>query len=139
MNADRPTISIVMLTRNRAAFTLHCLDSLAKTDYPIEWIIVDNGSNDETRTYLHEWSGRSNSAVQFIWNRKDYGSCRARNQGLEAARSDLVLFLDNDIMLEELGWLEKLPGRCATPCRGHTEAQILRPSLQRPPCSSFQG
>lgn len=101
------TVSIIILTRNRARFTSHCLDSLSATNYPVEWIIVDNGSNDETKHYLCEWS-RNKSKVKFIWNSKDFGSCRARNQGLALASGELVLFLDNDVMQEDPGWLEEL-------------------------------
>lgn len=108
MNTNSHKVSIVMLTRNRVAFTSRCLNSLADPDTPVEWIIVDNGSNDGTRMYLKEWSARSKSPVKLIWNRKDVGSCAARNQGLAAASGNLVLFLDNDVMFAEAAWLEKL-------------------------------
>jgi predicted dehydrogenase/GT2 family glycosyltransferase len=104
---DMKSVSIVMLTRNRAAFTLQCLDSVSATDYPLEWIIVDNGSSDETHTKLMEW-GRNREGVKFIWNPKDFGSCRARNQAVRKASGDLVLFIDNDVMLEDAGWLKEL-------------------------------
>jgi predicted dehydrogenase/GT2 family glycosyltransferase len=108
MNTNSHKVSIVMLTRNRAAFTIRCLNSLANPDVPVEWIIVDNGSSDETRTYLEEWSTRSTAPVKIIWNSKNIGSCGARNQGLAAASGDLVLFLDNDVMFASTGWLGNL-------------------------------
>jgi predicted dehydrogenase/GT2 family glycosyltransferase len=55
-----------------------------------------------------EWSRQGKAAVKFIWNPKDFGSCRARNQGLKAAAGDIVLFLDNDVMLDDPGWLKEL-------------------------------
>jgi predicted dehydrogenase/GT2 family glycosyltransferase len=102
-----PLTSIIMLTRNRAAFTSMALESIAATRGPLEWIIVDNGSTDETRGLLERWA-RDRPAVQVLRNDRDPGSSRARNQGLERAHGDLVLFVDNDVLLDDPLWLEKL-------------------------------
>ena len=96
-----------MLTRNRAAFTAAALESLAAMAAPLEWIIIDNGSTDGTREFLERWA-LARSAVQIIRNEEDPGSSRARNQGVERARGELVLFVDNDVLLDEPRWLERL-------------------------------
>lgn len=65
---------------------------------PDEILIVDNGSSPP---------------LEFaqIRNDENLGFCQACNQGLEAASSDVVVFLNNDIAATEHGWLETLTDR----------------------------
>src|SRR5262249_23638356 len=49
-----PVVSVVIVVWNRAALTLRCLRSVSEqTDLPIETIVVDNGSTDETEAVLN--------------------------------------------------------------------------------------
>jgi GT2 family glycosyltransferase len=63
--------------------------------WPDELLIVDNGSYPPLK-------------FAAIRNDENLGFCRACNQGLEAATSDVVVFLNNDISATEQGWLEEL-------------------------------
>ena len=63
--------------------------------WPDELLVIDNGSDP---------------ALGFaaIRNTENEGFCRACNQGLEQASSDVVLFLNNDVEASEAGWLETI-------------------------------
>jgi GT2 family glycosyltransferase len=63
--------------------------------WPDELLIVDNGSSPPLE-------------FAAIRNDDNLGFCKASNQGLEAAGSDVVVFLNNDISATEHGWLEVL-------------------------------
>ncbi len=63
--------------------------------WPDELLIVDNGSSPPLE-------------FAAIRNDDNLGFCKASNQGLEAASSDVVVFLNNDIAATEHGWLEVL-------------------------------
>ena len=63
--------------------------------WPDELLIVDNGSNPPLE-------------FAAIRNDENLGFCQACNQGLEAASSDVVVFLNNDVSATEQGWLEEL-------------------------------
>ena len=63
--------------------------------WPDELLIVDNGSSPPLE-------------FAAIRNPENVGFCKASNQGLEAASSDVVVFLNNDVAATEHGWLDLL-------------------------------
>jgi len=72
------------------------LDAIDNGPYPDELIVVDNGSTPPLGFFA------------TIRNDDNQGFCRACNQGLAAASSDIVVFLNNDIASTEAGWLDEL-------------------------------
>jgi glycosyltransferase involved in cell wall biosynthesis len=87
-------ISVVIATRNRAALLDGALRSLRDQvgAPPVECIVVDNGSTDETRgvaqSYdaVYAYEGAPNRAA-------------ARNAGIALATGEIVLFVDDDVVL----------------------------------------
>ncbi|MFL5910656.1 MAG: glycosyltransferase [Gaiellaceae bacterium] len=102
-----PTTTVVMLTRDRFAYTRRALTTLAATRGNVEWVVVDNGSSDGTPEFLDAWA-RSAPDRLVVRHEVDPGGSAARNRGFERASGDYVVFLDNDVYLEEPGWLEAL-------------------------------
>jgi GT2 family glycosyltransferase len=94
MTADSPLLSVVIVSWNRAGELKRCLRSvLEHTEYPqLEVIVVDNGSTDGSVDIV-----RATPSVKLIANDQNVGNAEARNQGLTAARGELVALLDNDI------------------------------------------
>lgn len=86
-------VSIVILTWNSRALLEACLAALPAATAPLatEVIVVDNGSVDRTAELL---AGRSD--VVTISNPTNRGVAPGRNQGLRAARGELVALLDVD-------------------------------------------
>ena len=101
-------MSIVVVTFNNLVFTRLCLESaLANTRYsPYEIIVVDNGSTDGTAAYLGELS-RRHDRVRVVFNGSNRGFAPANNQGLELAKGDVLVLLNNDTIVPP-GWLERL-------------------------------
>ena len=87
------------------------LPSLHKQTLPHEVIVVDNASTDGTRGFLREhWPG-----VRVISFPENRGFGKAANAGVEAASSEVVVLLNNDIVCTPT-FLERLvatldPGR----------------------------
>ena len=95
--------SIVLVTHNQLGYTHGCLESIrARTDLPFELIVVDNGSTDGTVDYL---SGQSD--VRLVANETNRGFPAAANQGIQAARGQQILLLNNDTLVTT-GWLERM-------------------------------
>jgi O-antigen biosynthesis protein len=95
--APEITVSIVVLTYNRAEHTYRCLDSILwHADVPYELIIVDNASHDETGQLL----GRLDNAT-ILRNAENVGFGEGCNQGAAAARGRYLLFLNNDAQLTQ--------------------------------------
>jgi len=86
-----PLVSVLIAVHNKAELTLRCLRSLACTRIPIEVVIVDNGSTDETTALLALIDG-----AVVIRNAENIGFLCAVNQAAALARGKLLLLLNND-------------------------------------------
>ena len=85
-------VSVVIPTFNYGRFLQRAIDSvLAQTYSPLECIVVDDGSTDETAQVLSRYGDR----VQAI-RQANLGVSRARNTGIRASRGDFVALLDAD-------------------------------------------
>jgi len=117
-------VAIVIPTFNKLDLVRRCLQAIsAQTPAPAhEIIVVDNGSTDGTAQFLkgEEQAGR----LRAILNRENAGFARACNQGAEAARADLLLFLNNDTQVTT-GWLDALTGAVRRPQTGIAGAKLL--------------
>jgi len=99
-------ISIIIITCNSQKFISLCLDSIKKQDCrDFELIIVDNGSNDKTIDMI---KGNYDSVI-LILNNENLGASKARNQGIDIAKYEWILTLDNDVALEK-GFLSRIQG-----------------------------
>lgn len=108
MKQARPAYqaSIIIPVFNQWGLTRDCLRSLAEcTLDPVQIIVVDNGSTDETVQELDNlgstlW-GRSFISVRSPVN---LGFARGCNLGAKKAQSRVLVFLNNDTLLSP-GWL----------------------------------
>ena len=85
-------VSVVIPTYNYAHFVADAVDSaLAQTHEPVEVIVVDDGSTDDTAAVL----GRFGERITTI-RKPNGGLSSARNAGIRAARGDFIAILDAD-------------------------------------------
>lgn len=96
-------VSIVIPTYNRADMILTALESvLAQTFSDWEAIIVDDGSQDDTRAVV---SAVKDERVRYIFQ-ANKGLPGARNTGIRASTGEYVAFLDSDdaFLPDKLAW-----------------------------------
>ena len=93
--AGPPLVSVVICTRNRAAYLAAALESLGNQEGspPFEVIVVDNGSTDNTREVVSRFESRVD--LRCI-QEPAVGVCHARNAGWRLARARYVAYLDDD-------------------------------------------
>lgn len=88
-------ISVIMLTYNRENLVgrmIECI--LAQTMIDFEFIIVNNGSSDNSGAVAEEYA-KKDSRIRVIHREKgNIGS--GRNAGLDAARGEYIAFIDDD-------------------------------------------
>ncbi|HEX2275250.1 MAG TPA: glycosyltransferase [Acidimicrobiales bacterium] len=104
---DRPAVTVVVPTYNRAASLARLLDALADCDAPVggrEVIVVDDGSTDATTDVVR----RSQVGARYV-RQANRGPAAARNAGWRLARSDVVAFTDDDTVPDRR-WLVDLVG-----------------------------
>ena len=102
-----PVASIIIPTRNRAAYLAKTLRSLIsqrmQTRY--ELLIVDNDSTDETREVAREAiAAHPQQTIRYL-QEPVLGLLSGRHRGALGARSDLLIFVDDDIEADA-DWLE---------------------------------
>jgi glycosyltransferase involved in cell wall biosynthesis len=86
------TVSVVIPSYNYGRYVVGAVDSaLAQTHAPLEVIVVDDGSTDDTRQRLEPYADR----IRYI-HQKNQGLPAARNTGIRAARGRWVALLDAD-------------------------------------------
>lgn len=92
-------VSTIIPVYNRAAMLREAVDSvLAQTWRPIEIIIVDDGSTDDTIAVEAELCQR-NPGIVSVLRQGNAGPGAARQLGLEAANGEFIQFLDSDDLL----------------------------------------
>jgi glycosyltransferase involved in cell wall biosynthesis len=85
-------VSAVIPTYNYGRFVCAAVDSaLAQTYQPLEIIVVDDGSTDDTRERLSRYGDR----IRYIYQQNKHLSA-ARNTGIAAARGQYIALLDSD-------------------------------------------
>lgn len=90
----RPLISVVIPCYNGARFLGEAIDSaLAQSWKPVEIIVVNDGSTDNTASVLAAYPNI------IVLTQTNQGRSAARNAGLRASRGEYVTFLDADDLL----------------------------------------
>jgi len=91
---QRPLITVLIPAFNAASTIERALDSvLAQTYDDYEIIVVDDGSRDATSEIV---AGYDNDRIRLLRLASNQGASSAVNEGLAAARGELVAFLDAD-------------------------------------------
>ncbi|MFA5909887.1 MAG: glycosyltransferase family 2 protein [Vicinamibacterales bacterium] len=92
-------VSTIIPVRNRPVLLVAAVESvLAQTYRPIEAIIVDDGSSDDTTAVGQALAAAHPDEVRFA-RTAAIGVASARNTGLEAASGEFIQFLDSDDLL----------------------------------------
>lgn len=93
---NEPKISIVMSTFNRADYLPAAIESiLNQTFKDFEFIIVNDGSTDNTDTVLNAYA-RQDSRIKILKNKTNQGLINSLNRGLDLARGTYIARMDDD-------------------------------------------
>ncbi|MFM8453672.1 MAG: glycosyltransferase family 2 protein [Gammaproteobacteria bacterium] len=98
--ANTLTISVIITTYNWPKALALVLQSLfAQTLKPLEILIADDGSSEETRNLIQAIQKTSLIPITHLWQ-PDYGfrASRARNKALLQAQGHYIIFLDGDVI-----------------------------------------
>jgi glycosyltransferase involved in cell wall biosynthesis len=103
---DPGLVSVIAPTYNRAHLIRETLDSVWDQTYrPIELVVVDDGSTDNTEAVVREWSEKTDPDEQFeffYYRQDNKGAPAARNLGAMKSRGEYIQFWDcEDIMTSD--------------------------------------
>lgn len=93
----RLDVTVVMPSFNRSALITRALDSVRhQTVRPVEILVVDDASTDDTVVQVEAWRERTGFPVRIERLHVNGGAAAARNRAMELARTRYISFLDSD-------------------------------------------
>jgi len=121
--SEEPVVSVVIPVYGKWEFTAQCLRSFMEVPptVPHEVLVVDDASPDDTLERLREVVG-----IRVVALSKNRGFVGATNAGIEAARGEYVVMLNNDTQITA-GWLEALVGTASQPGVGLVGSKLVYP------------
>ena len=133
---ERPLLSIIIPSRDNVEALFECLDSLTErtqASYPLEVILVDNGSREKNREKIlrkvRELNGQGGSPkgkktstekgnlsikeCSYLYQPMPFNFSKMCNIGAENAKGELLLFLNDDMEIMQPDWLDKMAEKVA--------------------------
>lgn len=90
------TVTVFTPTYNRAHTLQRTYESLCKqTNKDFEWLIIDDGSTDDTNLIVQRWVGESRIPIRYI-HKENGGLHTAYNSAIENISSELCICCDSD-------------------------------------------
>ncbi len=101
-------VTVAIPTYNRADFLRQTLAGIAAQQFPrdhFEVLVIDNNSTDHTRAVVAEFAGATPAPRHILETQQglDYG----RNRAIAEARGDVIVFGDDDILVQP-DWLAQM-------------------------------
>lgn len=102
----KASVDIIICVHNALEDIRSCLSALiSKTAPPYQLIIVDDGSDEETRAFLDDFL--IGQPVRLIRHSQAQGYTLAANAGLRASSAEYVVLLNSDTIVTD-GWLDRM-------------------------------
>lgn len=128
-------ITVFTPTYNRGYLLDKLYDSLLKqTNTDFEWLIIDDGSNDNTSNIINKFIDDDKIRIRYFYQ-ENGGKHRAINKGLDIAEGELFFIVDSDdtliptaieLVLEKYKSVENCPEFAGISFnRGHSEKKIV--------------
>lgn len=125
---------IILPVCDQFEFTRNCIESIIEnTDTPYRMIVINNGTNPDTKSYLEEIKRRVGDRLTVVKNEYNVGWVKALNQGIKISDAPFLCFQNDDTIVTK-GWLMKMIGIL----QDNPGIGIVNPSWEgRPNCMSI--
>jgi O-antigen biosynthesis protein len=125
---ERPLVSIIVPTRDRADLLARCADGvLTRTDYaPLELVIMDNDSKASETHQLFARLGEDRR-VRIIRHPGTFNYSAINNHAVQEARGSIIVLMNNDIDVISADWLEEMVSHALRPEIGAVGGKLLYP------------
>lgn len=100
---DAPRLTILIPAYNEGAMVLKAIESAATAHYPrerLEIFVIDDGSADDTWSYISQGAARYGNVVTPIRLPKNGGKRAALAAGIRRATGDILVTIDSDSVVE---------------------------------------
>lgn len=94
---NAPLITVFTATYNRGHLIQRIYQSLLRQkEFNFEWLVIDDGSQDQTEDLFNDWIGRDNPFEIRYYKQENQGLIRTLNRGIELARGEYFAKIDSD-------------------------------------------
>ena len=127
-NEIQPLISIIIPTKDKVDFLKICLSSILKRTFysNYEILVIDTGSKEsKTRKFYETSAEMRNAHVRLIRYNFPFNWSAVNNFGVQEAKGDYLVFLNNDTEVVESRWLDEMLGLALRPDVGVVGAKLL--------------
>jgi GT2 family glycosyltransferase/glycosyltransferase involved in cell wall biosynthesis len=138
------SVAIIIPTRDGLSYLKPCLESvLLNTSYDmrlVEILVVDNNSEKaETLAFLDEIATRPN--VRVLKYPHPFNFAKINNFAAMGVDKDVIVFLNNDTVVNDAAWLSKMVWYARQPGTGVVGAKLLFPNrtIQHGGCAAGVG
>jgi glycosyltransferase involved in cell wall biosynthesis len=152
-HAERPLVSIIIISKDQLAALQRCVESLLeKTAYSeYELLLIDNGSESaQTRQWLDAMAQLGSDRLRVLEFASQGNVAATRNFAAQQARGEYLLMLDPYVVVTHEDWLDELLNHAQRPEVGVVGAKLFNPDgrvlhaglilgLQGPASSPFFG
>ncbi|WP_255496577.1 glycosyltransferase [Aquitalea sp. LB_tupeE] len=125
-----PLVSVIIPTRDKMEYLQPCVESLfARTTYHhFELLIIDNGSQDpDTFRFYQDLQQDYPDRVRIIDYPQPFNFSAQCNLGVEQARGEYIVLLNNDTEIIQPEWLERMIGIAQRPEVGAVGIRLVYP------------
>ncbi len=101
--SSAPSLTVIIPAYNEGAMVLKSIESVVAADYPhdrLEILVVDDGSKDDTWTYLSQAAQRYPGLVTALRHERNRGKREALALGFSRARGEILATIDSDSVIE---------------------------------------
>jgi glycosyltransferase involved in cell wall biosynthesis len=123
--------SVIVCTRNRARELRRCLDSICRSGTAAEIIVVDNAPLDDATARV-----AASYPVQYVVEHRP-GLNWARSRGARVATSDVVIYTDDDVVVDR-AWVDAMRSPFADAAVGAVTGLVLPLELETPAQEAFE-
>jgi GT2 family glycosyltransferase len=121
------SVSLVIPTRNNGRLVDALVKSVReRTTYKeVEIVLIDNGSTEPGT--LETLAGLAGAGLTVRTDSRPFNYSALNNDGVAAARGDVLIFLNDDMEVVTPDWIERLVGYAQVPHVGAVGARLLYP------------
>lgn len=135
-----PVVSVVIPSKDQPDILRQCVEGVkrAAVDIPLEIIVVDNGSGEENKVKAERMlqamtevgADGKGISIRYIYSPMEFNFSRMCNLGAEQAQGALLLFLNDDVVLEK-DCISEMAARAVRSYTGAAGIKLLYPGTGR--------
>lgn len=126
---EHPLVSVIIPNKDHVEDLKKCIDSVReKSSYPnLEFVIIENNSTQEETFAYYRALEAEHKNVRVVYWKEEFNYSKINNFGVEQARGEYLLFMNNDIEMINDDCIEELLGPCMREDVGAVGARLYYP------------